>query len=300
MKEKAQVDAKTKAVFDRKGYQVEYKISEGAFGQVYTARNVKRNETDAVKVMDLGKLSENFKSKFLTREIMTLIKVRHPNVLRIYDIFRSAQHVYIFMEFAPNGTLSTQVKNAPDGFLTESKSKFWFRQCVEALECMHVQHKICHRDIKVDNVLLDNDMNAKLSDFGFAKEVPVNGNGGQGSGGGGGTGHFALSTTFCGTEPYFAPEIVMHKAYDPFSADVWAMGVLLYVMLNGRFPFHFREMHKNRDVMLKEQRNHGYEFRPEAAGKLSAEVKDALARMMTFESEKRPNIQSVRKFPWLR
>lgn len=145
MKEKAQLDDKTKAVFDRKGYQVEWKISEGAFGQVYTAKNMKRNEVDAVKVMDLNKLSENFKSKFLTREIMTLIKVRHPYVLRIFDIFRSAQHVYIFMEFAPNGTLSTQVKNASDGFLSESKSRFWFRQCVEALECMHVDHKICHR-----------------------------------------------------------------------------------------------------------------------------------------------------------
>jgi serine/threonine protein kinase len=145
MKEKAQLDDKTKAVFDRKGYQVEWKISEGAFGQVYTAKNMKRNEVDAVKVMDLNKLSENFKSKFLTREIMTLIKVRHPYVLRIFDIFRSAQHVYIFMEFAPNGTLSTQVKNAPDGFLSESKSKFWFQQTVEALECMHTVHKICHR-----------------------------------------------------------------------------------------------------------------------------------------------------------
>jgi E3 ubiquitin-protein ligase SHPRH len=161
----------------------------------------------------------------------------------------------------------------------------------------------------VDNVLLDANNNAKLSDFGFAKEVMANA---------------TMSSTFCGTEPYFCPvrmtndrlilmlipslvfsslcsqEIVMHKPYDPFAADVWAMGVMLYVMLNGRFPFHFREMHKNRELMLREQRTHGYEFRAEAAAKWSPEVKDVLSRTMTYDPDKRPTITMVRKMAWFK
>lgn len=83
MKEKAVLDEKTAAVLLKKGYEVEYKISQGSFGQVFTARNAKRGSIDAVKIMDLTKLSQRFKEKFLMREILTLIKVRHPNVLSV-------------------------------------------------------------------------------------------------------------------------------------------------------------------------------------------------------------------------
>jgi serine/threonine protein kinase len=145
IKEKAVLDEKTAAVLLKKGYEVEYKISAGSFGQVYTARNAKRNSIDAVKIMDLTKLSKSFKEKFLMREIMTLIRIRHPNVLSVYDIFKSQQKIYIFMEFAGGGTLSDQVRKAEGGYLREDKAKFWFRQCTEALHCMHVTHKICHR-----------------------------------------------------------------------------------------------------------------------------------------------------------
>lgn len=83
MKEKAVLDEKTAAVLLKKGYEVEYKISEGSFGKVYTARNAKRGSVDAVKIMDLTKLNERYKEKFLMNEIMTLIKVRHPNVVSV-------------------------------------------------------------------------------------------------------------------------------------------------------------------------------------------------------------------------
>lgn len=83
IKEKAVLDEKTAAVLSKKGYEVEYKISQGSFGQVFTARNAKRGSIDAVKIMDLTKLSQRFKEKFLMREILTLIKVRHPNVLSV-------------------------------------------------------------------------------------------------------------------------------------------------------------------------------------------------------------------------
>ena len=286
-KEKPQLDARTKFVFDKKGCDVEYKLAEGAFGKVYRARDMRHNRTDAVKVMDLTKMSPNFRTKFLAREIMALIKIRHPNVIQVHDIFRSNQNIYIFMEFACNGSLSGQIKQSENGFLDEGKARFWFKQTCDALECMHIQHKMCHRDIKVENVLLDAEMNAKLSDFGFAKDLS----------------EFELSRTFCGTEPYFAPELVMKLNYNPYAVDIWALGVLLYVMLNGRFPFHFRDLHKDKNIMLKEQKAGpgpgGYVFRPEVVDKLSDSAKEALARIMTFDAERRPDIQTVQKLPFL-
>ena len=289
IREKANLDEKTAAVFQKKGYEVEYKISQGSFGQVYTARNAKRGSLDAVKIMDLTKLSQRFKEKFLMREILTLIKVRHPNVLSVYDIFKSQQKIYIFMEFAGGGTLSDQIRKADGGYLREDRSRFWFKQCADALQCMHVDHHICHRDIKVENVLLDENLNAKLSDFGFARDVSIDRESGQG-----------MSETWCGTEPYFAPELVNREKYDPFGVDVWAMGVMLFAMLNGKFPFHFRELKKNKNIMLLEQRTRGYKFRAEVEAALSPDCKDVIARMLTYDPSQRPDILELQQHPWMR
>lgn len=101
---------------------------------------------------------------------------------------------------------------------------------------MHFQLKppICHRDIKVENVLLDSDMNAKVSDFGFAKEVSL----------------YDQLSIYRGTHPYLAPELIGKKPYNPFLADDWTMDVVLFAMINGKFPFYFREVRKNPQIML--------------------------------------------------
>lgn len=125
------------------------------------------------------------------------------------------------MEFAGGGTLSDQIRRADGGYLREDKAKVWFKQCTDALQCMHVEHRICHRDIKVENVLMDENLNAKLSDFGFARDVGMMDT------------PEGLSETWCGTEPYFAPELVDKRKYNPFAVDIWAMGVMLFAMLNG-------------------------------------------------------------------
>ena len=202
---------------------------------------------DAVKVMDLKAVAKaGMQQKFLDREIKALIDIRHPNVLKVSDIFRASGNLYIFMEFAPNGTLLTKLKKTPGSCLSEAKAKFWFKQCVDALTCMHMEHHMAHRDIKLDNVLFDASDNAKLSDFGFAREW-----GGKSD---------TLAKTFCGTEPYYAPEIVARQPYNPFLYDVWSMGVMLFIMLNGKFPFHFKDLRKKPRIMLSEMKNRSYKY----------------------------------------
>lgn len=181
MAEKIQLDPKTKAVLDKKGYEVQEKISEGAFGQVYRAWSVNEKKMAAVKVMDLDKMQPKFRDHFLPRELQMLQTIKHPYVLEVWDIFKMARHIYIFMEFAPNGSLTSRLKG---GKLSEPVAKKWFRQIAEALYHIHCMH-IAHRDIKSDNVLLDAKENAKLCDYGFAREVEVN----------------EMSKTLCGTAP---------------------------------------------------------------------------------------------------
>lgn len=302
--ETIQVDPKTKAVLDKKGYTVLKKISEGSFGKVYKA--VKAGENYAVKTMDLQKMEEKgLTGQFLDREIMALINVRHPNVLhvsptscllgrelihdflvcsQVSDIFRSKGRLYIFMEFAPNGTLTHQIEKPP-GYIAEKAAKRWFKQCVEALYCMHFEHGMAHRDIKTDNVLLDSKNNAKLSDFGFAREYTLTSD---------------PATTFCGTDPYFSPELVSKRPYNPFLYDVWSMGVMLFVMLNGKFPFHWELTRKEPVKLLAEMKTCGYKkrYRPEVLARLSTEAKDIIDQMLTYDAKKRKDIKSVRSHAW--
>lgn len=281
--ETIEVDPKTKAVFDRKGYVVLKKISEGAFGQVYKAKNVKRGEMDAVKVMDLKRVeAKGMEQKYLDREIKALVSIKHPNVLKVNDIFRAKGKLYIFMEFAPHGTLKEKVKEAPGKYLKERPARRWFRQCVDALVCMHGKHHMAHRDIKLDNVLLDENDNAKLSDFGFARDFDIDGR---------------LATTYCGTEPYYAPEILMKTPYNPFLYDVWSMGVMLFIMLNGKLPFRVDKKHRMECV--REMKRMNYNTNPDAWDNLSDEVKDLIGAMFIFNPDQRPNIIAVREHPWL-
>ncbi|KAI1303051.1 Testis-specific serine/threonine-protein kinase 4 [Halotydeus destructor] len=285
IKEKANLDPKTKTVFERKGYEVMDKISEGAFGKVYTSINKKKGEMAAVKVMDLDKCGEKFKEKFLPRELAIIIQIRHPSVVHVYDIFKANHKIFIFMEFCPNGTLADVVKK--NGPVAEPKVKFWYKQCTEALNHMHTNLGICHRDIKVENVLLDVNNNAKLSDFGFAKEVVVNG-------------EVQLSSTFCGTEPYYCPELVKRREdrtvkleYNPFRADVWAMGVMLFAMLNNKFPYHFDKR------MLDEQLNYRYKYRPTVEDLLSENVKNLIRRCLEVDPPKRITTVDMLAHKWM-
>ena len=186
------------------------------------------------------------------------------------------------MEFAPNGTLTDKIRKTPERFLSEKQAKRWFRECVEALCCMQDEHHMAHRDIKTDNVLFDDNDNAKLSDFGFAREFNLE----EGE----------LCTTYCGTLPYYAPEVLAKRPYNPFLFDVWSMGVMLFVMLNGKFPFKVDK--KNREASLKQMKAKDYKVNDRAWGNLSDSVKDLINAMFTFNPDVRPNIVAVRKHAW--
>ncbi|CAG2179546.1 unnamed protein product, partial [Oppiella nova] len=158
------IDSKTAAVFQRKNYELVRALSSGSFGQVFMAKRTDgSDEIVAVKVMDLDKANDNLKNKFYPREMKAMIDANHRYIIRLYDIFRSNHKLYIFMEFAGNGDLSGYIKKHKA--IPEQLACRWFTQTSEGLSYLHNGLFIAHRDIKLDNVLLNSENEAKLSDF---------------------------------------------------------------------------------------------------------------------------------------
>ncbi|KAI1289590.1 CBL-interacting serine/threonine-protein kinase 15 [Halotydeus destructor] len=285
-KETIKLDDKTAAVFTKKGYEVTNKISEGAFGQVYKAKKTATGIMAAVKVMHIDRIPALVAEKFLPREFEASTTIHHENVLEVYDIIRSNNCYYIFMEFAPNGTLMGKCKKGP---IPEKQCRKWFKQITKGLDCMHVKYKICHRDIKPDNVLFDSEDICKLSDFGFAKTMDD---------------EDSLTGTLCGTLPFYAPELVKPTGkYNPFKVDIWAMGVTLFMMLNSDWPYKTAKSTKDKDgikAMYKQQMNKAFKHRSELDDQLTDDVKDLIDKCLDPDVETRYTTTQMLKHPWLK
>jgi 5'-AMP-activated protein kinase, catalytic alpha subunit len=147
-----------------------------------------------------------------------LKKVRHSNVIRLLEVFESPKHLLMVMEYAGGGDLLQYVKKRKR--LEESEAKSIFKQIIYGLAHCHCR-SVLHRDIKLDNILLDNDGQIKLCDFGVSRVI----------------GKKQHITEQCGTPAYIAPEIISDVGYQGFAADIWSLGVLLYAMVCGTVPF---------------------------------------------------------------
>ena len=272
-------DSKISALFNHKGYKIMNKLGQGAYGKVYKAMD-SSGRVSAVKVMDLSLMSENFRNKFLPRELSTLIECRHENLIQVWDIFRASNKIFIFMEFAGNGDLAGYLKKHNP--MEDSLSCLWFLQTSRGLSFLHERMLSAHRDIKLDNMLLDGQYVAKLTDFGFATDATVDADGNP-----------VLSATYCGTLPYYAPQIVRKTPYNAFKADVWAHGVVLYAMTHNRFPFHFKDPKQ----MVKEQTDEKYRT-SRLSTKLSDSLREILLAMLEPDEDKRFTMKQVLEHEW--
>lgn len=145
-------------------------------------------------------------------------KVRHPNIVYLYEIIETAEHVYIITEYAEQGELfrvmTTEIR------LKERAAGRIFYQILNAVEYLH-RLNIAHRDLKPENILLDNDYNVKLIDFGLSNYNPA--------------GKFL--NTACGSPCYAPPEMVAGKKYNGIVGDIWSLGIIFYGMVCGSLPF---------------------------------------------------------------
>ncbi|XP_042520197.1 CBL-interacting serine/threonine-protein kinase 23-like [Macadamia integrifolia] len=202
-------------------YELGRTLGEGTFAKVKFARNVETGENFAIKILDKEKVLRHKMISQIKREISTMKLIRHPNVIRMYEVMASKTKIYIVLEFVNGGELFDKI--AVNGRMKEDDARKYFQQLINAVDYCH-SRGVSHRDLKPENLLLDVNGNLKVSDFGLSalpQQVREDG----------------LLHTTCGTPNYVAPEVVNNKGYDGAKADLWSCGVILFVLMAGYLPF---------------------------------------------------------------
>ncbi|NXG52759.1 TSSK1 kinase, partial [Psilopogon haemacephalus] len=209
----------------KRGYTLGNTIGEGSYGKVKSAYCERFKCNVAVKIIDKKNIPTAFKQRFLPRELKVLRRLNHPSIIRTHEVFEEAAgKVYIVMELAEKGDLLNYIRLT--GAIKEEVACSKFQQLASAIKYCH-DLEVVHRDLKCENVLLDEDLHFKLSDFGFSRSLSRDENG-----------NIILSQTFCGSAAYTAPEVLEGIPYDPRAADIWSLGVILYTMVYALMPFN--------------------------------------------------------------
>ena len=198
--------------------------------------------------------------------------VSHPRIARLYEAVETPKRVHLIMECLEGGNLCSYVKSKRR--LSEEESKKIFFQLVQAVDHLH-QQCIIHRDIKLENVLFDTNKDIKLIDFGFSTVSPDG----------------KKLRVFCGTPSYMAPEIVRRTEYAGKPVDMWGLGILLYALLCGCFPFRA----KSYPDLYRRIARGSFTIPDE----LSSPVRDLIRQLLTVDPYTRITSANVLKHPWL-
>ncbi|XP_067994963.1 serine/threonine-protein kinase 36 isoform X2 [Melanerpes formicivorus] len=198
-------------------YHILEKIGEGSFGRVYKGR--RRHSAQVVALKFIPKVGRSEKElKNLQQEIDIMRGLHHPNIIQMLDSFETSKEVVVVTDYA-EGELFQILED--DGSLPEDQVQTIAAQLVSALYYLH-SHRILHRDMKPQNILLDKDGVVKLCDFGFARAMSI---------------HTMVLTSIKGTPLYMPPELVEERPYD-HTADLWSVGCILYELFVGTPPFY--------------------------------------------------------------
>ncbi|VDL71018.1 unnamed protein product [Nippostrongylus brasiliensis] len=252
-------------------YQVGRAIGRGNFATVRLARHEIAKTKVALKIVDRAALDEENLIR-LEREMQILTRVNHPHIVKLYEIMRTETSIYIVTQYCSGGELFEILIER--GRTAEDEARRWFGQIASAVAYLH--HKgIVHRDLKAENILLDKNSNIKIIDFGFSNtQAPSQ-----------------LLRTWCGSPPYAAPELLLGKEYDGLKADIWSLGVILYILVTGGFPFPGDNVENLKRAVLSCQMKIPYW--------VSVECADLIKKMLVFNPFKRSGINAVMQHRWL-
>ena len=273
-------------------------IGQGAFGKVNLGLNVLTGRVVAIKSFNKKNLDKN--KKDLSRilyETNLMKKLDHPNVTKIFETFENDNYFLISMEYINGGNLFSYVKKRRK--ISEKISKYLFRQIILGLNHIH-SHNIVHRDIKLENILIDFKNNIKICDFGIGTILKSPDD---------------LLYEQWGTPIYMSPEILLSNknnniGYKGFPVDIWACGIALYIMLSGTFPFIVddkgSEISSFNDKSNKSEAYYNKEIKlaiinnePNEIENISTEAKDLLNGILNKDPNKRLTIEQILSHPWL-
>lgn len=211
-------------------------IGTGTFGRVYLVHHPLTNQAFALKCMQKANIVSSQQERSILNEKCIVSECDHPFILKLVETFSDKDQLYMLFKLVPGGELWSLLyqdppkvsPKGPSGAFITSIARFYAANVIEILRYLQ-EENIAYRDLKPENLVLDDMGYLKLVDFGFAKRVPYYKAGAI----------HERSFTLCGTPEYLAPELVLNKGHGK-AVDHWALGCLLYELLVGRTPFHHK------------------------------------------------------------
>ncbi|XP_022081209.1 calcium/calmodulin-dependent protein kinase type 1-like [Acanthaster planci] len=256
-------------------YDLKEVLGTGAFSEVVMAEDKTTGQSVAIKCIDRRALKG--KEDTLENEVCVLKRIRHSNIVKLYEIFENKTHVYLVIELVTGGELFDRI--VAKGSYTEKDASNIIKQVLEATDYIH-ELGIVHRDLKPENLLFYNpqeDSKIMISDFGLSKM--------EGSGD---------MNTACGTPGYVAPEVLRQKPYGK-AVDVWSIGVITYILLCGYPPFY----DESDAVLFQQIMNGHYEFDSPYWDEISDSAKDFISHLMKVDHKERFSCQRAIAHPWI-
>jgi len=254
-----------------KYYKIGKMLGKGAFGRVSLGIHKLTGKFVAVKSISKKVMTDESSKTKVLREVSIWEQLQHPSVIRLYETFESEKHLLYVEELCVGGDLLTYVRKRRK--LKENVAKFVLKQILDGLYYCHSKN-ILHRDIKLDNILLNADGMVKICDFGVSKVVRKG----------------ERMVEQCGTPAYIAPEILRDKGYEGFAVDIWSAGVVLFAMIYGTVPFKANNMSELHKLIIKGK----YTLKPCA----SEDCRDLLKKMLEPDPKKRYTIPQILCHKW--
>ncbi|KAK6460588.1 kinase-like domain-containing protein [Scheffersomyces coipomensis] len=260
-------------------------LGEGEFGKVKLGwrKDGKFPNQVAIKLIKRSTILKDSDSEVkIHREINSLKLLNHPNIVNLVEVMKSGKYIGIVLEYASGGELFDYILHHK--YLKENVAKKLFAQLVSGVDYMHSKGLI-HRDLKLENLLLDKHKNVIISDFGFVNSYNKDKN--------------DFMKTSCGSPCYAAPELVLTQSpYEGRKVDIWSLGVILYAMLSGYLPFDDDPENEDGSDIVK---LYHYICKtpltfPEYVSPLA---RDLLRKIIVPDPKRRINLNEIRNHPWL-
>ena len=244
-------------------------LGKGAFGKVKLGKHIPTGEKVAIKIITKDLIDINK----IKKEIKILQRIKHINIIQLYEIIETKKHLYIIMEYCSGKDLFSLIKSKHH--LSEIEACNYFQQIINGVESIHLS-LITHRDLKPENILLDNNnKRIVITDFGLSIVSEE---------------YNSILSTPCGTTSYAPPEVLLGGKYSGIKSDIWSCGIILYVMLVGNLPCSEKEG----NLIYQNIITHNFYY-PE---NLSSDVIDLIEHLLKINPEERYSFDEIKAHPW--
>lgn len=257
-------------------YELGDVIGEGGNAVVRAAICIRTGEKVAVKIAKRSELDQR-REPAMKREFDILCNLNHPNIVRAIGLYEEAQNYYVVLEHMRGGELFDRIVRKTQ--YSEKEARDAVKCILSAVQYLH-DHDIVHRDLKPENLLLsdqDDDTSVKVADFGLARMIDGN-----------------VLMSKAGTPEYWAPEILESKLCGK-AVDMWAVGVIAFVLLGGYTPFHS----KKRETLFANIRKAEVKFHPKRWSSVSEDAKSFIRALLVYDADSRLTATDAMKHPWI-